>query len=285
MLIRFLPQLKSTKPHRLIETLLNQPTTHLLVCYPELAIALTESLVFKMAYNFGYLAFEEHNIPDKYKYQIISHFEKTFLAGLSADQYQSCWFEHRDQQRLRLYFFIPTIELTTRKRINLYYDPVDRPLCEAFQHAINLHYGLTAPDDLQKRQTHKVGNNIPENTKTIIRALNGLIEDAIQKGKIHHRTEMLQFLEEHGFEIAGTTSTTISIKNGTEPNIRLRGAIYEQDFRLDQTGRTTRKTKTTRDRESHRREIEHSWERLYQQVGRKLQENRRRFTKTIEANA
>jgi len=76
---------------------------------------------------------------------------------------------------------------------------------------------------------------------------------------IHHRTEILQFLEEHGFEIAETTSTTISIKNGTEPNIRLRGAIYEQDFRLDQTGRTTRKTKTTRDRESHRRDIEHSW--------------------------
>jgi len=281
MLIRFLPQLKSTKPHRLIETLLNQPTTHLLVGYPELAIALAERLVFKMAYNFGYLAFEEHNISDKCKYQIISHFEKTFLAGLSADQYQSCWFEHRAQNQLRLYFFIPTIELTTKKRINLYYDRVDRPLCEAFQHAINLHYGLTAPDDPQKRQTHKVGNNIPENIKTLIRALNGLIEDAIQKGKIHHRTEMLQFLEEHGFEIAGTTSTTISIKNGTEPNIRLRGAIYEQDFRLDQTGRTTRKTKTTRDRESHRREIEYSWERLYQQIGRKLQENRRRFTKTI----
>lgn len=98
---------------------------------------------------------------------------------------------------------------------------------------------------------------------------------------IHHRTEMLQFLEEHGFEITGTTSTTISIKNGIEPNIRLRGAIYEQDFRLNQTSRTIRKIKTARDRESHRREIEHSWERLYQQVGRKLQENRRRFIKTI----
>jgi len=93
----------------------------------------------------------------------------------------------------------------------------------------------------------------------IIWALNGLIEDAIQKGMIHHRTEMLQFLEEHGFEIAGTTSTTISIKNGTEPNIRLRGAIYEQDFRFDQTGRTTRKTKTMKYRESDRRETEHSW--------------------------
>lgn len=158
MLIRFLPQLKSTNPRRLIETLLNQPTTHLLVGYPELVLALTESLVFKMPYNFGYLAFEERNIPKKCKYQIISHFEKTFLAGLFADQYQSCWFEHRDQSRLRLYFFIPTIELSTRKRINLYYDPVDRLLCEAFQHAINLHYGLTAPDNQQKRQTHKVSN-------------------------------------------------------------------------------------------------------------------------------
>jgi len=45
----------------------------------------------------------------------------------------------------------------------------------AFQHAINLHYGLTAPDDPQRRQTYKVGNNIPENVKTITRALNELI--------------------------------------------------------------------------------------------------------------
>jgi len=280
MLIRFLPQRKSLKPHRLIEILLNQPTTHLLVGYPELAITLAESLLFKMPYNFGYLAFEEHNIPDKCKYQIINHFEKTFLAGLSADRYQSCWFEHRDQQRLRLYFFIPTIELTTRKRINLYYDRVDRPLCEAFQRAINLHYDLTAPEAKQKRQTVKVSNNLPKKTKAIIRALNALIEGGIQKGIIHNRTDILQFLEEYGFEIAGTTSTTISIKNGTEPNIRLRGAIYEQDFRLDQTGRTIRKTKTARDRENDRKEIEHSWERLYQQIGRKLQENRQRFTET-----
>jgi len=45
----------------------------------------------------------------------------------------------------------------------------------AFQHAINLHYGLTDPDDPQKHQTHKVGIFIPENLKTIIRALNELI--------------------------------------------------------------------------------------------------------------
>jgi len=87
MLIRFLRQSKSHNPHRLIEDLLNQPTTHLLIGHPELAIALAESLVFKMAYNFGYLAFEEHNIPEKCKYQIINHFEETFLAGLSADQF------------------------------------------------------------------------------------------------------------------------------------------------------------------------------------------------------
>jgi len=55
----------------------------------------------------------------------------------------------------------------------------------------NLHCGLTAPDDPQRHQTHKVGTNIPENIKVIILALNGLIEDAIQNRMIHHRTEML----------------------------------------------------------------------------------------------
>jgi len=45
----------------------------------------------------------------------------------------------------------------------------------AFQHVINLHYGLTAPDDPQKRQMHKVGITIPENVEMITQALNELI--------------------------------------------------------------------------------------------------------------
>ncbi|WP_408868693.1 hypothetical protein [Commensalibacter melissae] len=48
---------------------------------------------------------------------------------------------------------MPNVELSTGKRLNLYYDRADRHLAESFKKAVNLEYGLTSPDELQKRQT------------------------------------------------------------------------------------------------------------------------------------
>ena len=53
---------------------------------PDLSISIAESLDFKNKYTVGCLSFEEADIPEKDKKEIMDKFEKTFMAGLEKDR-------------------------------------------------------------------------------------------------------------------------------------------------------------------------------------------------------
>lgn len=277
MLVRFLAPRKTDTPHKSLQTLLEHPSAHLLSGSPDLCLALTESLLFSNSYLVGYLAFEEKTLPQHHKYQIIQQFEASFLAGLEGDRYCACWIEQTKQEHLRLYFFIPLIELRTKKRLTPYYHRSDRSLCEAFQRVINLTYGLTAPDDPQKRQTIKIANNLPETIKTSIRALNELIEQQFKQGHIHKREDVVLFLERSGFELTNKTAKTLSVKHEDGMNIRLRGSFYEQDFGINQNSGAIRSSESKSTRKETGSESRTAWERLEYSIGRKIQKNRSCF--------
>jgi len=198
--------------------------------HPELSKELAEGLLFENKYTVGCLTFEEANIPEKQKYEIIQRFEETFFAGLESNQYNISWVEHTDKGRLELNFFIPNVELSTGKRLQPYYDRADKHLAEGFKQVINLQYGLSSPDDPQKRQTVTMNKNLPKTSKSTVEAINELIRDGFKNGEISNRQEVIQFLEKYGFEIARQTEKFISIKNENGRNIRLKGAFYEQSF-------------------------------------------------------
>ena len=146
---------KGGSPKASMDYLLNKPEGEFRVLqgHPELSVRLAEVMESANPYSVGCLSFEEADIPEKDKKAIMHKFEESFLAGLDAEQYNICWIEHTDKGRLELNFFIPNVELSTGKRLNLYYDRADRHLAESFKKAVNLEYGLTSPDELQKRQT------------------------------------------------------------------------------------------------------------------------------------
>lgn len=196
---------------------------------PKLSKELAEELLFENKYTVGCLTFEEANIPEKHKYEIIQRFEETFFAGLESNQYNISWVEHTDKGRLELNFFIPNVELSTEKRLQPYYDRADKHLAERFKRVINLQYGLSSPDDPQKRQTVTMSMK-PKTSKATVEAINGLIRDGFENGEISNRKEVIAFLEKYGFEIARQTEKFISIKNENGRNIRLKGAFYEQSF-------------------------------------------------------
>lgn len=112
---------------------------------PELTERLADNLDFKNRYTVGVLSFEETDISDTAKREIMADFEKSLLAGLDQDQYNICWIEHRDKDRLELNFVIPNVELTTGKRLQPYYDRADRPLVENWKQVINHRYNLSDP--------------------------------------------------------------------------------------------------------------------------------------------
>jgi len=242
---------------------------------PELSAQLAESLDFQNKYTVGCLTFEEANIPEDHKYEIMQKFEDTFFAGLNKDQYDISWIEHTDKGRLELNFFIPNVELESGRRLQPYYDRADRHLAENFKRAINLEYGLSSPDDPQKRQTLTMNRNIPKNTKDAVQALNGLVEGAYENGKIKNRDDVIALFEKHGLEIARKTERYISIKNENGRNIRLKGAFYEQDFGVGGESQAKGRSRGFGDAGSHQECLAEARARLSSSTQKRLSDNQR----------
>ena len=87
------------------------------------------------------------------------NFEECLFPGLDKDQYQILWVQHQDkvnqdtgETRLELNFVIPNVELSTGKRLQPFYAPVDLDRVDLFKQITNTEHSLYDPDDPEHRQ-------------------------------------------------------------------------------------------------------------------------------------
>ena len=202
---------------------------------PEITRQLADSLEFKHKYTVGVLSFEEKDLDDKTKREIMADFEKALLCGLERDQYDITWIEHQDKGRLELNFIIPKVDLYSGKAMNPYFDKVDRDLVDTWKNVTNHKYGLTNPNDPEKKQSHIISQNLPRDKKELSESIGNSLFISLSEGTINNRNDVIKHIESLGLEIARITPTAISIKdpeNGR--NIRLKGEMYEENFRYSE---------------------------------------------------
>lgn len=197
---------------------------------PEQMIQLIDSTNFAQKYTSGVLSFAERDLDEHQKQQIMDSFERALLPGLDKDQYSVLWVQHQDKDRLELNFVVANVELHSGKRLQPYYDKADRPRLNAWKDLVNDHYQLKDPNDPLNKRELCTPNNLPRTKIEACEAItNGLLSIA-ERGELKNRDDVVKTLESAGFEIARTTKKSISIKDPEGgQNIRLKGAIYEQD--------------------------------------------------------
>lgn len=200
---------------------------------PEQMIQLIDSTNFAQKYTSGVLSFAERDLDEHQKQKIMDSFERALLPGLDKDQYSVLWVQHQDKDRLELNFVVANVELHSGKRLQPYYDKADRPRLNAWKDLVNDHYQLKDPNDPLNKRELCTPNNLPRTKIEACEAItNGLLSVA-ERGELKNRDDVVKTLESAGFEIARTTKKSISIKDPEGgQNIRLKGAIYEQDFRF-----------------------------------------------------
>ncbi len=236
MIVKFFKKRSKGKPSSCkacVDYLLNKPddTAKILQGDPRLSQHIADSLDFKNTYTAGCLSFEEKDLPENQKREIMARFEKAIFAGLSPEQYNISWVQHTDKGRLELNFVIPNVELTTGKRLQPYYDRADRPLAENFKQVINHEYALTDPNAPAKKQNMVTKQELPSDKKQALQAITDGLTALATAGHINDRQDVINALKTAGFEIARITPRNISIKTDGQ-NLRLKGAFYEQDFRF-----------------------------------------------------
>ena len=251
---------------------------------PEQMIQLIDSSNYAQKYTSGVLSFAERDLDERQKQQIMDSFERTLLPSLDKDQYSILWVQHQDKDRLELNFVVANVELHSGKRLQPYYDRADRPRVNAWKDLINDHYNLKDPNDPLNKRELCTPNDLPRTKIKACEAItNGLLSVA-ERGELKNRDDVIKTLETAGFEIARTTQKSISIKDPEGgQNIRLKGAIYEQDFRFGKELRADIERASEKYRADRSNRVQEARATLDRLTQRKRESNQQRYPRTEQA--
>ncbi len=199
---------------------------------------LTKSLLLSLTQKHkacvGCLSFEESNINDGLKYELMESFENALLTESMQNRYNILWVEHTDKGRLELNFVIPRIDLITQKAFNPYYHKVDLKRIDTWKDCINLKHNFTNPKDLEKQhniQQHQTKNPKNKELLATYEKLDKLIQDNLGK-LFNSRDDIINFLKSNQCEVTRQGKDYISVKLPKEPKTkRLKGFYYHETFR------------------------------------------------------
>ena len=225
-----------------------------------------KSITKKQKVTFGVLSFEEKNIPEEQKQEIMNEFEKTFFAGMKEEQYNILWVEHTDKNRLELNFIIPKIELSTGKSFNPYYHKTDFHLADLFQKKMNLKYNFTDPQDPAKQSSIQ-GNKKALGLFRGYRNLDKKLKELVADGVLQSRDDIISILRENNIEITKIEKDKIEVKlEGSKKPRYLKGGIYADEFRATNKLREIGEEKTRREREFANRDNEEAYRRVSERL-------------------
>ncbi|ENQ8748973.1 relaxase/mobilization nuclease domain-containing protein [Vibrio parahaemolyticus] len=186
---------------------------------------------FSKAFTYGCLSFEEADIPAHQKMQLMASFEQTLLTGLTPEQYDIVWIEHRDKGRLELNFHIVNMELTTGKAFTPYVHRRDMARIDAWKSIANDTFGFTDPNDPTKRRTFTLGDN-SQPRRELMAHIDTYLFDLAATGILNCQQDVVDVLNEiEGITVSRTSKSSISFKaDGYQKPIRLKGELYAKSY-------------------------------------------------------
>lgn len=196
---------------------------------------LIDSLDFKQKYTSGCLSFAESadEVTQEQKEQLMNSFEETIRAGLDSDRISVVWVEHRDKGRSELNFVFANVDLKHGRAFQPYVHSQDKKRVNAWKDMQNIQYGFKDPNDPINKRLMAQRDNLPRDVKDARQAITEGLTALVVEGVIKSRDDVIQALQDGGFEIARETPKAISIKNPQgDRNIRLTGGLYERDFKF-----------------------------------------------------
>ncbi len=199
---------------------------------------LTKSLLLSLTQKHkacvGCLSFEEPDIDENLKHELIESFETTLLTEKMQGRYNILWVEHTDKGRLELNFVIPRIDLITQKAFTPYYHSADITRIDIWKDYTNLKHAFTNPKDLEKQNTIQHHNTKTPQGKELLATyekLDKLIQENLGK-LFNSREDIINFLKANQCEVTRQSKDYISVKLPNQQKAkRLKGFYYHETFR------------------------------------------------------
>lgn len=225
--------------------------------------AIINSITTKQKVCVGCLSFEEQDIKEEHKKEIMNSFEENLLLEM-RERVNILWVEHIDKGRLELNFVIPKIDLETRKSFNPYFHKTDLKRVDLWKQIINQSYSLTDPNDPKKAQIYvkSKGKDFKDYEE-----LNLVLQESVSNGAINSRVELIAFLKSAGIEITRQGADYLSIKLPNSPKAkRFKGGIYAEQFTSTRELTEELKREREREQEYHQQKDRGNLERLTKEL-------------------
>ncbi len=224
---------------------LRSPAPEVLRGNPVITRRLIDGLEFKHKYRSGVLSFAPSDAPtDQQIEALIDSFENYAFAGLDKDAYNILWVKHThtENNRVELHFVTPRVELYTGKSLNIA-PPGWHGYFKPWQTFWNIKQNWASPDDPERKRIYEPGWQALINADREAKGLEPLadtrkllteyVTERVTAGLISNRDDIIDlFQEELGLEITRAGKDYITVKDiETNKRYRLKGKLYEREFR------------------------------------------------------
>lgn len=254
---------------------------------PQLVASVIDSLhEQKHQYTSGVLSYSEF-ISDADKQAAMDAYER-FLSANGAVDLSITWIEHTDKGRTELNFIVANVDLNTGRAYTPYVDSMDFGVRSALDDYLNTQSQDLDPDDPANKRIGSSAHDYIKNSKdrkaliiSIDKHLEQSAQERIASGEAWTRKDTIAELKNLGFEITRQNQKGLSIGHpDLQKNVRLKGAIYEQDTRLDSTSAE----KNERASQSYRKSTESRAKQAYSDFESRLAKRSERVTERYKAS-
>lgn len=177
----------------------------------------------------GCLSFEEDNIDQNVKKELIREFER-IMFGMYRERFNILWVEHIDKGRLELNFVIPKIDLESGLAFNPYYHKVDMPLIDSWQNYTNLRFNFSDPKDPAKSHILQGQRKELSLIKDYIELERILIDKFINQ-EFTCRNDILKAFNDSNIEITRVGGDYVSVKlPNSKKARRFKGDMFSEKF-------------------------------------------------------
>jgi 3-methyladenine DNA glycosylase AlkC len=236
---------------------------------------ITRSLIASMSQKHktcvGCLSFEEANIDENTKKELMQDFERVLMTDEMQGHYNILWVEHTDKGRLELNFVIPKIDLQSGRAFNPYFHKIDYSRKDLWTDYVNLKYSFTDPKDPAKEQSLQGSKKQYELIKDY-EALDKLLQEQVANGSIKSRQNIIELLKQSNIEVTRAGKDYISVKLPQSKKAkRFKGGIYDEQFTSPTELRAIHSAAKERQRAYNARDNQRELERVKQELDELIQ--------------
>lgn len=223
----------------------------------------------------GCLSFEEKNLNETTKKEIMQSFENMLLTPAMQGRYNILWVEHTDKGRLELNFVIPKIDLESKKAFNPYFHMADLKRKDLWTDFVNLKHSFSNPKDPAKENTIQ-GSKKEIGLFNDYEALDKFLHEKVSQGLLTSRKSIVELLRANSIEVTRESKEYISIKLPESKKAkRFKGGIYDEEFRSIGELETIHKRAEESAREFNQRDHSKELRRLERELNEHIQSKAR----------